>query len=59
MEALRKRVRNLTSQDCSLKPLLKFKEGNEARIRCSWVWEIAVETGVACQFEFYFNVQAS
>ena len=45
--------------DCSLKPLLNFKGSNEARIICSWVWEIAVETGVACHFEFCFHVPAS
>lgn len=55
MEALSKKVRNLTKTA----HWNHFKGGSEARIRCSWVWKIAVETGVACHFEFYFDVQAS
>lgn len=56
--SIKKKSQKLDS-DCSLKSLLNFKESNEARIRCSWVWKKAVETGVACQFEFNFDVQAS
>lgn len=58
MAALSKEVRNL-SENAHLKPLLCFRGGNEAKIRCSWVWNIAVETGVACHFEFYFDQEDS